>query len=66
MLCYIQAMSRASNITVAPLEQAKAVKSPAIDEVLDLDTGEFLNAEHFIERHLFRKRPANLALRPFR
>jgi Family of unknown function (DUF6035) len=45
---------RQASITVAPLEQARAVANPAIVEVLDLDTGEFIDAAHFITGHLYQ------------
>jgi hypothetical protein len=47
-------MRFASNITVSPLAQAKAVKDPAIGEVIDLDTGEFVDTVQFISGYLFQ------------
>lgn len=37
------------NITVDPLSSAKSVDAPVLDEVLDLDSGEFLGTKAFIE-----------------
>lgn len=42
------------NITVSPLAQAKAVRDPAIGEIIDLDTGEIIDAVAFICGHLFQ------------
>lgn len=41
-------MQRDSNITVSPLAFAKAVSDPAIKEVIDLDTGNFLETTSLI------------------
>lgn len=41
-------------ITEAPLAQARSVARPAIKEVLDLETGEFLNSAEFITGFLYQ------------
>jgi hypothetical protein len=41
-------------ITEPPLAPARAVSDPAITEVIDLDTGEFLNSVQFISGHLYQ------------
>lgn len=41
------------NVNFDPLTQAEAVESPEIDEVLDLKTGEFVDAPEFIKNHLY-------------
>lgn len=42
-------------ITEAPLAPARSVPRPAITEVLDLDTGEFLTSADFIESFLYQE-----------
>lgn len=47
-------MKLARSITEEPLAPAKAVANPAIKDILDLDSGEFLSASDFISGHLYQ------------
>lgn len=42
------------NVTVPPLAFAASVRKPEIKEVLDLETGEFLNSATFISSHRYQ------------
>ncbi|MAW86454.1 MAG: hypothetical protein CMJ42_07990 [Phyllobacteriaceae bacterium] len=43
------------NVTFDPLARAIAVENPAIAEVLDLDTGEFVGSNEFITAHRYEE-----------